>query len=107
MFLFDQWEELEADPRMDAKTLRAARELADNMCAIIFERMGLTTITDELNLQVTGRGLRYVFPLRVGSCHKITTLGRNECALPVPERSAGDAAYQERQKALRADEAGQ
>ena len=64
MFLFDQWEELEADPRMDAKTLRAARELADNMCAIIFERMGLTTITDGLNLQVTGRGLRYVFPLR-------------------------------------------
>jgi hypothetical protein len=64
MFMHDRWEELMADPRRDRETVQIARELADSMCAEIFDRMGLTAVADARSLRVSGRGLCYVFPLR-------------------------------------------
>jgi len=57
-------------------------------------------ITMSTMLSLVRRGLVE----RVGSFHKITESGRSQCALPLPARSIGDAAYQKRQKALRDEE---
>ena len=57
-------------------------------------------ITMHTMLSLVRRGL----VVRAGSFHKITTLGRAECVLPLPERSADDAAYQKRQQELRDEE---
>lgn len=67
MFKLDHWEELEASGDYDAKTLVVAKELAFDMCREIFERLGLSTMTNEVSLRVSGRGTTVVFPLRGNS----------------------------------------
>lgn len=57
-------------------------------------------ITMHTMLSLVRRGLI----VRVGSFHKITALGRAECVVPLPERSANDVAYQKRQQELRDEE---
>jgi len=62
MFMHDRWDELRESG--DADTALAAQDLADEMCSVIFDRMGLTVLKEEKSLVVVGRGLKYVFPLR-------------------------------------------
>ena len=64
MFMLDRWDALRADEEMDSDTVSAAQALADEMCLVLFDRMGLTVVNEEKSLVVVGRGLRYVFPLR-------------------------------------------
>lgn len=64
MFMHDRWEELANSPDCDLHTLKAARELAGEMCKKIFDSVGLTTDTDEKYLKALGRGLVYMFLLR-------------------------------------------
>jgi hypothetical protein len=64
MFKLDLWEALEANEDYDKATLAVAKELAFEMCSEIFERLGLSVMTDEVALRVAGRGATFVFPLR-------------------------------------------
>lgn len=64
MFMLDRWEELESSGNYDLETLQVAKDLAFTMCSTIFERMGLSIMTDEASLRVAGRGATFVFPLR-------------------------------------------
>lgn len=64
MFMLDRWEAMLAENSTDREILLAAQELADEMCSVIFDRMGLTVMKDDKSLTVSGRGLRYIFPLR-------------------------------------------
>ena len=67
--MLDRWEAMLAEVSADrdsrlVEILLAAQGLADEMCSAIFDRMGLTVVRDDKSLTVSGRGLRYVFPLR-------------------------------------------
>jgi hypothetical protein len=64
MFMLDRWEELAVSGKYDADTLQAAKSLAFEMCADIFDRMGLSATTDDDSLRVSGRGTTIIFPLR-------------------------------------------
>jgi len=62
MFMHDRWDELRETG--DPDTVSAAQALADEMCSVIFDRMGLPVVKEEKSLVVVGRGLKYVFPFR-------------------------------------------
>jgi hypothetical protein len=64
MFRLDDWETLEANDHLDKDTLAVAKELAFEMCAEIFERLGLSATPDSVCLRVAGRGTTVLFPLR-------------------------------------------
>lgn len=64
MFKLDVWEQMLSSGAYDAKTLKDAQSVADEMCAEIFARMGYTTDVSGDSLRVIGRGLTWLFPLR-------------------------------------------
>ena len=64
MFMRDRWEELRDGGNYDRRTVEVARELADEMCREIFDKMGYSVVVDDVAVRVSGRGLTFIFPLR-------------------------------------------
>jgi hypothetical protein len=64
MIMLDRWEVMGTEARYDKSTLADCQALADEMCASIFERLGLDVQSVEGTLRVSGRGLTFIFPIR-------------------------------------------
>jgi hypothetical protein len=85
MFMLDKWEELGQHEAMDKRTVKACRELADAMCAKIFNVFGMNVHDDGACLRVSGRGLTYLFPLR-GHTIVLKSLDRKGTPRLIPRR---------------------
>jgi hypothetical protein len=67
MFKLDAWEALMTNEDYDQSTVAVAKELAFEMCAELIDRLGMSAVTDEAALRISGRGLTFLIPLRGNS----------------------------------------
>jgi hypothetical protein len=88
MIMLDRWEGLAADRQLDKETVQVCRELADDMCCSIFERLGFSiqVIDNGKALRVAGRGLTYIFPTTDKAVSLRSATGSVRPKLPVTPR---------------------